>query len=238
MTIRVTMIQTRIGAAGATLSAGQSYDVADDLAHAFVGSGYASYTYAGNSWERRPPGAYNGEVRNFTGVGNQPFVEARWNSTASQWEPKGRQLIYSADYSTTASGLTPTITLATVSCNAGLLGTNLALEFDLECHGSSNGPTARAITLAFGAASVIGEATALARRFGGQRILRNAGVTNVQTITNKADAEYTPFQSANSAGGSGAEDTTAAINITGSAAYTYGTNQTVSLDRYHIWWTK
>lgn len=238
MTIRVTMIQTRIGTAGATLTAGQSYNVTDDLANSLVGSGFASYTYAETAWERRPNGAYDGEVRRFTGVGNVPFVEARWNATATQWEPNGRQLMYSADYSTTASGLTPTVALATVVCNAGLLGTNLALDFDLECHGSANGPTARSITLTFGATAVVGEVTALARRFGRQVLLRNAGATNAQTITTKADGEYTSYQSANSAGGAGTEDTTAAINITGSAAYTYAANQTVSLDRYQIWWTK
>jgi hypothetical protein len=46
VTITVLMLQTRRGDAGATLTAGQSYDLRDDLARELVGLGYAQDTYA------------------------------------------------------------------------------------------------------------------------------------------------------------------------------------------------
>jgi hypothetical protein len=45
VTITVLMLQTRLGDAGATLTAGQSYDLRDDLARELVGLGYAQDTF-------------------------------------------------------------------------------------------------------------------------------------------------------------------------------------------------
>lgn len=239
MTTRVTMLQTRQGDAGASLSSGSSYDVTDALAGQLVGSGAAIYTYALTSFERATAGGYHGERRTFTGLGNVPTVDAVWNATAAVWEPAGgRQPLICDPVTSGTAGLTSAVDMTTLAVPAGLLGLNMGLEIDVAGHSSANTPTARALVLTYGATQILNETTALQRRVGALRVMRNTGTANSQTITNKLDGEYSAQGSANSAGLTAAEDSATRLNLTASLSYTYGTSQTTTVDRYNVWWVK
>lgn len=252
MTTRVTMTQTRQGDSAAVLSSGSTYSIRDDLAHFFVGASYATYADPIDHWRRRTNGGAHGEVRRFGPIDASlshylPF-EGVWNNADSVFEPRhGRQLLLSADPLVGASSTTPVVAIPQFLCLANLLGTKLALEIDVQIEGSANTPTARSLILTFGSTQVLNEATALSRAVGIAREIRNMGATNSQRISNKADGEYTRYQSANSARLTATEDTTADLVLAASTAvvgtadvfgYTYAGAQTLTRARYNVWWTK
>lgn len=252
MTTRVTMIQTRRGDSGATLSAGSTYSIRDELADGFVGSNYATYADPLNHWRRRTNGGRHGQVREFGPIDASlshylPF-EAQWNANDNVWEPRGgRVLLLCADPLTGSSAANCSVAVPDFQHLADLLGTKLGYEFDLQLEGSANGPTARSLILTFGSTQFLNESTALHRRFGMTRTVRNKGATNAQSVTNKLDAEYAPYQSANSQAPDMAEETAGDLVIAASStigptangmAYTYAAPQTLTRKHYKVWWVK
>jgi len=224
---------------------GREYDVTDRAGGTRVkntGTAYrevspgASELVTSSTWAARGTGAFVGQVKRITDLGNNPLIEAIWNGT--YWVPRGgEQLFYNLDAEVlTASGTNRTVTFPTVTFPAGLFNiyggflaeylTNLDVD-----------PTAVTDTLTFGSTAIVnntGSATS-ERRYVGREV-RNRGVANSQILIGRAAANEAGGYIFGTTGvGTPTENTANALTLTGSVAYTNPTG-IATLHHYRVMW--
>jgi hypothetical protein len=217
---------------------GTLYGNFNGIAWTQVAAGLSGDTsaYTSTTWAQRGAGAFVGQIKRITDLGNKVNVFAVWDGT--YWQPLGgSQTIYGlAAPITGAAGASSVCTLPSITVPAGLLNINAGLDIEIATHTlASTASVANTVSYTFGGFELFGTDRTTNRRIWNARRIMNRNAANVQTVFANASGTGAYEQAANDPKET-TKDSTADIAMAGTATATHATSIQNRVDEFRVRW--